>query len=117
MFKHAFRNACIPLVTAVGVALPSIAAGTILVETVFGYSGMGEIFFRAVGGCLAAPETYEVFCASFTGEPGRLLPMDYAVALGLMSLMVVFVTLSNFLADVLYTAIDPRINDAHKLQP
>ncbi|HVF99036.1 MAG TPA: ABC transporter permease [Chloroflexia bacterium] len=78
MFKHAFRNACIPLVTAVGVALPSIAAGSILVETVFGYAGMGEIFFRAVGGCLAAPETYEVFCASFTGEPGRLLPMDYA---------------------------------------
>lgn len=116
MFKHAFRNACIPLVTAVGLAIPSIAAGSILVETVFGYSGMGEIFFRSVGGCLASPETYEVFCASAGGEPGRLQRMDYPVVLGLVSLLAVFVTLSNFLADVLYTAIDPRINHSQNFQ-
>jgi peptide/nickel transport system permease protein len=115
MFKHAFRNALIPLFTAIGLMIPLLVSGAILVETVFAYPGLGQLFFRAVGGCLAPPEAYELVC-SRRGEPGALLPMDYTLALGLTVLMVVVVAFANVIADVLYTFADPRINYSHKSQ-
>jgi peptide/nickel transport system permease protein len=116
MFKHAFRNALIPLFTAIGLMIPLLISGAILVETVFAYPGLGQLFFRAVGGCLAPPEAYERLCSPFEGTPGALLPMDYTLALGLTVLMVVVVAFANVIADVLYTFADPRINYSHKSQ-
>lgn len=115
MFKHAFRNALIPLVTALGLMMPLLISGAILVETVFAYPGLGQLFFRAVGGCLSAPETYERMCSP-SGQPGALLPMDYTLTLGLTVIMVVVVAFANMLADILYTYADPRINYGHKAQ-
>lgn len=114
MFKHAFRNALIPLVTAIGLMVPLLVSGAILVETVFAYPGLGQLFFRGVGGCLAPPEAYERLCSPF-GEPGALLPMDTSLTLGLTLLMVVVVAMANFLADILYTYADPRISYSHKV--
>jgi peptide/nickel transport system permease protein len=114
-FKHAFRNALIPLLTAIGLMVPLLVSGAILVETVFGYPGLGQLFFRSVGGCLAAPENYERICNPFTGTPGALLPMDFPLALGLTLLMVVVVAFANMLTDILYTYADPRINYSHKV--
>jgi peptide/nickel transport system permease protein len=113
MFKHAFRNALIPLITALGLMVPLLISGAILVETVFAYPGLGQLFFKSVGGCLAAPESYERLCSPF-GEPGALLPMDFPLALGLTVLMVVVVAFANMLADVLYVYADPRINYSQK---
>ncbi|MEA2572752.1 MAG: peptide/nickel transport system permease protein [Chloroflexia bacterium] len=115
MFKHAFRNALIPLITAVGLMVPLLISGAILVETVFAYPGLGQLFFRAVGGCLAPPEAYERLCSPF-GEPGALLPMDFSLTLGLTLLMVGAVALANVLADIFYSYADPRINYSHKSQ-
>ena len=95
-FRHAFRNAMIPVITTVALALPTLVAGTIVVETVFGYSGMGQLFFQAMG-----------------GQFGRqiLLPgsMDSPVVLVLMLMMVIIVVLSNLLADILYMIFNPRV--------
>jgi peptide/nickel transport system permease protein len=120
MSKHAFRNALIPLITALGLMVPLLISGVILVETVFAYPGLGQLFFRGVGGCLSAPETYEIMCtgrgsSARAGEPGALLPMDFTLTLGLTLLMVVVVALANFLADILYTYADPRISYSHKV--
>ena len=117
MFKHAFRNALIPLITAIGLMVPLLVSGAILVETVFAYPGLGQLFFRAVGGCLAAPESYERMCAGPGGEPGALLPMDYTLTLGLTVIIVVVVAFANMLADIFYTYADPRINYGQKTQP
>lgn len=106
VLKHTFRNALIPLITTVGLMLPVFISGAIMVETVFGYSGLGQVYFMALGGCLATGESAEALC------PGNqaLLPLDYNLTLALTLLIIVVVALSNAVADILYTTADPRIN-------
>lgn len=106
--KHAFRNALIPFITAIGLAVPLLAAGSIIVETVFSYSGMGQIYFRALGGCLATPETAEALCKGATF--GLLQPLDYPLTIVLTMMLVVIVAVSNMLADIAYAVADPRIS-------
>ena len=110
VLKHTFRNALIPLITTVGLMLPVFISGAIMVETVFGYSGLGQVYFQALGGCLATGESAEALC------PGSqaLLPLDYNLALALTILIIVVVALSNMVADLLYGVADPRINYADK---
>jgi peptide/nickel transport system permease protein len=100
ILRHALRNALIPLITMLGVLLPGLASGAIIVETVFGYTGMGQLYFRALGGCIAESQP----C------PPTGYPMDYPLALTLTFIMIVVVALANLLADLLYTAVDPRIS-------
>lgn len=104
--KHTFRNALLPLITTVALAIPIFISGAIMVETVFGYSGMGQIYFRALGGCLATGATAEVFCP----KDGGLLPLDYPMTLALTLLIIVVVAFANMFADVLYAIADPRVN-------
>jgi peptide/nickel transport system permease protein len=110
--RHAFRNALIPLITAVGLMVPLLISGAILVETVFAYPGLGQLFFRAVGGCLSEPQTYDRICG---GLPGALKPLDFPLTLALTLLMVVAVAFSNMAADILYTYADPRISYSRKV--
>lgn len=112
ILKHAFRNAIIPFITAIGLTIPLLAAGAIIVETVFSYSGMGQIYFRALGGCLATPETIETFCPE-SSTYGLLQPMDYSLTIVLTMMIVVVVAFSNMLADIAYTVADPRISYKH----
>ncbi len=101
VLKHALRNALIPLITSVGVMIPALLAGTIIVESVFSYPGLGQVFFQALGGLPSQMSDT---------EPGSIGRMDYTLTLALMFFLIVVVAVSNMLVDVLYTVADPRIS-------
>jgi peptide/nickel transport system permease protein len=83
--RHALRNALIPLVTVLGVAIPGVLEGSPLTETVFSWPGVGKLLVdSALGG-------------------------DYAVAQGIIMFFSVMVIGSNLLVDILYGVLDPRI--------
>lgn len=105
--KHAFRNALIPVITVVGLALPTLASGSIVVESVFGYTGMGQLYYRAIGGCLA---TQSMLATDRPPCNPMGYPPDYPLALIMTMLLLSIVALSNVLADVLYATADPRIS-------
>lgn len=83
--KHALRNSLLPLVTLLGLSLPNLFAGSLLVESVFNYPGMGFLFWTAA------------------------MQRDYPVILGVIMWTGVLTVLGNLLADLLYAVIDPRI--------
>ena len=85
IYKHALRNALIPIVTIVMLSIPFLFSGAIVTEAVFAYSGMGRLFLNAIHG----KDTF--------------LVMAITLLLGTLTLV------CNFLADILYAVIDPRI--------
>ena len=83
--RHALRNALIPLVTVLGVAIPGVLAGAPLTETVFSWPGVGKLLVDStLGG-------------------------DYAVAQGIIFFLSIMVIVANLLVDVAYGVLDPRI--------
>ena len=82
---HALRNALIPLVTIVSMDLPWIFGGSVLVETIFSWPGMGRKFWQAA------------------------LDHDYPVLMSWIMLLSIAVVLCNLLADIAYAILDPRI--------
>ena len=84
-FKHALRNALIPLLTQVAIDFGGIASGALITETVFGWPGLGRLFYSS------------------------LTARDYPVLLAQLLLSAAMVIVFNLLADVLYAVIDPRI--------
>lgn len=117
VFKHGLRNALIPLITMVGLMLPGLASGAIVVESVFARPGMGQLYYRALGGCL---ETQALLAANIPGPgnapcpPIGFHPMDQPVALTMTLILIALVAFSNMLADVMYTVADPRIRPTAK---
>jgi peptide/nickel transport system permease protein len=106
VIKHALRNALIPLITVIGLLLPAIISGSMIIERVFSYPGMGLLFFNSIGGCTGNPSPQsETFCPPFGGA----VP-DFTNSLGLMVIMVVIVAIASMLIDILYVAADPRIS-------
>ena len=99
VLRHALRNAMIPFITMIGLLVPALASGSIIVENVFSYQGMGQLYFRALGGCVVDTQP-----CSPTGYP-----MDYPLALVLTFLLIVVVAVANLVADIAYTVVDPRI--------
>jgi peptide/nickel transport system permease protein len=85
IFKHALRNALIPVVTLLGLYLPFLLGGAVLVETIFAWPGMGRVIVTAI------------------------FQRDYPLVMAATFLFAVFVVLGNLLADVLYAVVDPRI--------
>ena len=83
--RHALRNALIPLVTVLGVAIPGILAGAPLTETVFSWPGVGKLLVDSTLGA------------------------DYAVAQGIIMFIAVMAIGSNLLVDIAYGILDPRI--------
>ena len=83
--RHGFRNALIPIITITTLRLPGLIGGTILIENMFAWPGMGQLTVASVG--------YR----------------DYSVLMGLILISAVMVLLANLLADVLYTYTDPRV--------
>ncbi len=83
--RHALRNALIPLITIVALALPGLYGGAIITETIFNYQGMGLLFIDS------------------------LTQSDWPVALAYLMVLSVLTVGANILADVLYTLVDPRI--------
>jgi peptide/nickel transport system permease protein len=85
IWHHAFRNTLIPLVTLVGLTLPSLLGGAVILEQIFSWPGMGRLYFEAIG------------------------QRDYETIMGL-TLMFSLLTLGGqLLADILYAVVDPRV--------
>lgn len=85
IWTHAFRNTLIPLVTVLGLALPSLLGGSIIVEQIFSWPGMGRQFFESI------------------------TERDYPTVMGLVLMFSVLTLAAQLLADVLYALVDPRI--------
>jgi peptide/nickel transport system permease protein len=83
---HAFRNTLIPLVTLIGLTLPSLLGGSVILEQIFTWPGMGRLFFEAIS------------------------ERDYPTIMGLTLMFSVLTLASQLLADVLYAFVDPRIS-------
>jgi peptide/nickel transport system permease protein len=86
VWRHAFRNALLPIVTLVALTLGYVVAGAILVEAVFSYPGIGLV-------------TYEAIFAR-----------DYPVLQGAFLILTLSVVVANYIADLLYFRLDPRIS-------
>lgn len=101
--KHAFRNALIPLITVIGLSIPALATGTIVVEKLFGYPGLGYLLFFSLGGCTPTAGS-ETPCPPYNAFP------DTPLALVLTLILIFVVTFANMLADIFYAVADPRIS-------
>jgi peptide/nickel transport system permease protein len=82
---HAFRNTLIPFVTMLGLELPLVLSGAIILEQIFTWPGMGRLFFEAIR------------------------EYDYPTVMGLVLLFSVLTLFGQLLADVLYAVVDPRV--------
>jgi peptide/nickel transport system permease protein len=88
LLRHALRNALLPLITVLGLRLPVLFGGAVIVETVFQWPGMGLLYIQAVN------------------------QRDYSLLMGLALISAVFVVLCNLAADLAYGVADPRISYA-----
>ncbi|PIE22856.1 MAG: diguanylate cyclase [Planctomycetota bacterium] len=86
LFKHALRNAMIPIITLLGLYLPFLISGAVLVEYVFSWPGMGRLIVESV-------KSY-----------------DYPVIMANAIMLTGMVILGNLIADLLYSIVDPRIS-------
>jgi len=84
-YKHALRNAILPLVTLIALDLPSLFAGALFVETIFSWPGMGRLFWDAARG------------------------RDYPILLGVVMITAVLIIFFNILADLAYGWLNPQV--------
>ena len=85
VFRHALKNAAIPLVTVVALDVPELFAGALVTEQIFGWPGMGRLFWDAA------------------------TRFDYPVLMGILTVSSGLIVLANLVADVVYGFLDPRI--------
>jgi len=85
LISHAFRNTLIPFVTSVGLSLPALMSGSVIVETIFQWRGMGLLLFEA------------------------LANRDYQTIMALELIFAVLTLVGTLVADLLYAVVDPRI--------
>jgi ABC-type dipeptide/oligopeptide/nickel transport system permease component len=86
VWRHAFRNALLPIVTLIALTLGYVVAGAILVEAVFSYPGIGLVTYEAI------------------------FSRDYPVLQGAFLILTLSVVVANYIADLLYFRLDPRIS-------
>ena len=86
ILKHALRNALIPIITIYGLALPSLLGGAAIIETIFGWPGMGRMAVEAVRG------------------------RDYPLLIATITMGAALTVLGNLLADLTYVWVDPRVS-------
>lgn len=86
VYRHVFRNTLIPVVTLLGILLPTLISGSVILETIFAWPGVGQLFFEAVSA------------------------RDYPTVMGLSFITAVLVLLSTLVVDLLYHWIDPRLS-------
>jgi peptide/nickel transport system permease protein len=85
LIRHGFRNTLIPLVTLLGLSLPSLVSGSIILENVFSWPGMGKEYFESIN------------------------QRDYPMIMGITLMFSVLIMVGNLLADILYAVVDPRV--------
>ncbi len=83
--KHALRNALMPIVTLLGLSLPGLIGGSVIVESIFAIPGMGLLFYESA------------------------MARDYPTIMGILTLGAILTLLGNILADIAYALIDPRV--------
>ena len=88
--RHVLRNALLPVITLLGLSLPALFSGTVFVEVIFAWPGMGRVMVDAVGG------------------------RDYPVVLATTAIFASLVVIGNLLADLLYGVADPRIREERR---
>lgn len=85
IYKHALRNALLPVITILGLSVPALIGGSVIFETIFAIPGMGQLFYLSV------------------------MSRDYPVIMGILVLGAILTLLGNLLADISYGVVDPRI--------
>ncbi len=85
LYKHALRNALLPIITILGLSVPGLVGGSVIFESIFGIPGVGQLMWQAV------------------------MARDYPVIMGNLVIVSVLTLLGNLLADIGYALADPRI--------
>jgi peptide/nickel transport system permease protein len=87
IFKHALRNALLPVITILGLSIPGLIGGSVIFETIFAIPGMGQLFYASV------------------------MARDYPTIMGILVIGAVLTLLGNMIADISYALADPRIRE------
>ncbi|RII31478.1 MAG: diguanylate cyclase [Geobacter sp.] len=85
IYKHALRNALLPLITLFGFSIPGLIGGSVIFETIYAIPGMGQLFYQGV------------------------MSRDYPVVMGILVIGAMLTLIGNLIADVSYALADPRI--------
>ena len=85
IYKHAFRNALLSIITLLGLSVPGLIGGSVIFENIFGIPGMGQLFYMSV------------------------MTRDYPLVMGLLTTTGILTLFGNLLADIGYMLADPRI--------
>jgi len=85
IFKHALRNALMPVITILGLSVPGLIGGSVIFETIFAIPGMGQLFYASV------------------------MARDYPTIMGILVIGAVLTLIGNLIADLSYALADPRI--------
>jgi peptide/nickel transport system permease protein len=88
IYRHALRNALLPLITILGFSLPGLIGGSVIFETIFAIPGMGQLFYQGV------------------------MSRDYPLVMGILVIGAFLTLIGNLLADLMYAVADPRIRRA-----
>lgn len=85
IYKHALRNALMPVITLLGLSVPGLIGGSVIFESIFAIPGLGQLFYQGV------------------------MSRDYPLVMGGLVIGAVLTLLGNLLADISYAVVDPRI--------
>lgn len=85
IYKHAMRNALLPVITILGLSVPGLIGGSVIFETIFAIPGMGQLFYMSV------------------------MMRDYPLIMGILTIGAILTLIGNLMADVGYAVADPRI--------
>ncbi len=85
IYKHALRNALLPIITLIGLSVPGLIGGSVIFENIFGIPGMGRLFYMSV------------------------MTRDYPTVMGILTIGALLTLLGNLMADIGYMLVDPRI--------
>lgn len=85
IYKHALRNALLPVITILGLSIPGLISGSVIFEWIFGIPGMGQLSYQSI------------------------MTRDYPVVMGLLFIAAILTLVGNLIADMCYALVDPRI--------
>lgn len=85
IWRHTLRNAILPVITVIGLSVPTLVAGALFIETIYSWPGMGSLFIDAVNA------------------------RDYPMVMGVMLVSAIVVLAANLATDLTYAVVDPRI--------
>jgi peptide/nickel transport system permease protein len=83
--RHAIKNAFIPVITLIGIQIPLLVSGTVVLESIFALPGLGRMLLEA------------------------LSQREYLAVLGVCMVVATFIVVTNFIVDIAYCFLDPRV--------